>query len=251
MSNYLVLHKNYIFIVIIILLILLLIFKNEICLECVFKREDFEQPSSSPSQNPVNTYYNIASNKNELDFGTNNSMKVAPLPPNERREIDRVYNPNNYPYKQDGFYDQSWYPNLDLPFQVIGGGYRNIPLLGGTQIPILNPPVPIIVDESNIAPNNIVVTNSSKNKQQIGVLYKIYGTNNEIYPLFRRPARRNMNQYDYYTLQGPYGVQVPVVTKNKIDQLDTNDVVFLKGYPEPFRVTIYENDIPSYISTTF
>ena len=38
--------------------------------------------------------------------------------PKKLNALDRVYNPLRYPYKSDYFYDQKWYPNLELPFQV-------------------------------------------------------------------------------------------------------------------------------------
>jgi hypothetical protein len=46
---------------------------------------------------------------------------------------------------------------------------------------------------------------------------------------------------------GQYSVKVPVITKNKKDELGTNDVVFIKGIRSPYRVTIYKSDFPEYI----
>jgi hypothetical protein len=46
---------------------------------------------------------------------------------------------------------------------------------------------------------------------------------------------------------GQFGVKVPVVTKNRKDELGSNDVVFIKGRADPYRVTIYKNDFPDYI----
>ena len=46
---------------------------------------------------------------------------------------------------------------------------------------------------------------------------------------------------------GRFGVKVPVITKNKNDELGTNDVVFIKGMSDAYRVTIYESDQPEYI----
>jgi hypothetical protein len=242
--------KQYFILLILILMILLFVFANklndQLCLECIFKKEEFQQMKKEKSSEEE-----IPKINSEPIFGPNTGMRIAPLSTKLGKDIDRVYHPNQYPYKSPDFYDQSWYPNLKLPFQVLGGGRRMTPTLGGTQVAMLNPPAPIDISDDNIAPNNIMVVNPNKYKEQIGVLYKIFGSNNEIYPLYRTPARRNMNQYNYYTRQGPYGVQVPVVTKNKTDELDTNDVVFLKGLPGSYRVTIYSDDLPSYVSTAF
>ena len=48
-------------------------------------------------------------------------------------------------------------------------------------------------------------------------------------------------------MMGRFGVKVPVIKKNKRDELGTNDVVFIKGSSSPYRVTIYESDMPEYI----
>ncbi len=48
-------------------------------------------------------------------------------------------------------------------------------------------------------------------------------------------------------MMGNYGVKVPIVTKNKNDELGTNDIVFVQGKKDPYRVTIYKSDYPSYI----
>ena len=161
--------------------------------------------------------------------------------------LDRIYNPLRYPYKSDYYYDQKQYPNLQLPFQVVGCGSRNTPCLGGTQVPIYNPPVTIDVSDRNIAPINISTRGPLGQPQQLGVLYKVYGNENDILPLFGRQRYPNDTKYDYYTMLGQFGTKVPVITKNKNNELGSNDVVFIKGSSSPYRVTIYESDFPQYI----
>jgi hypothetical protein len=169
------------------------------------------------------------------------------MDPKTINSLDRVYNPLRYPYKSDYFYDQKWYPNLELPFQVIGCGSRNKPCLGGTQVPIYNPPTPIDISDNNIAPVYISTRGPLGQPQQVGILYKVYGDDNDVYPLFGRKKYPNDNKYEYYTMMGNYGVKVPIVTKNKNDELGTNDIVFVQGKKDPYRVTIYKSDYPSYI----
>jgi hypothetical protein len=185
------------------------------------------QQQQAPLQNPYNPNIN-------MDPKTINSL-------------DRVYNPLRYPYKSDYFYDQKWYPNLELPFQVIGCGGRNKPCLGGTQVPIYNPPTPIDISDNNIAPVYISTRGPLGQPQQLGILYKVYGDENDVYPLFGRKKYPNDNKYEYYTMMGNYGVKVPIVTKNRNDELGTNDIVFVKGRKDPYTVTIYKSDYPSYI----
>ena len=192
--------------------------------------------------------YNITNNLE--NYQSDNNSPPIPVINRESKtlnSLDRIYNPLRYPYKSDYFYDQSWYPNLELPFQVLGCGSRNKPCLGGTQIPIYNPPTPIDISNRNIAPVYISTRGPLGQPQQVGILYKINGNDNDILPLFGRRKYPNDNIYDYYTLMGQYSVKVPVITKNKKDELGTNDVVFIKGIRSPYRVTIYKSDFPEYI----
>lgn len=167
--------------------------------------------------------------------------------PQTLNALDRITDPLRYPYRSDYFYDQSWYPNLELPFQVIGCGSRSQPCLGGTQVPIYNPPSVIDVSNNNIAPVNISTRGPLGQPQQVGVLYKIFGNENDTLPLFGRKRYPNDSTYDYYTTVGQFASKVPIVAKNKKDELGTNDVVFIKGSSSPYRVTIYEGDYPQYI----
>jgi hypothetical protein len=186
-------------------------------------------------------------NNKEIITSINYPTAVIEKDPKTMNALDRIYDPLRYPYRSDYFYDQSWYPNLELPFQVIGCGSRTQPCLGGTQVPIYNPPVPINISNQNIAPVNISTRGPLGIPQQVGVLYKINGNENDILPLFGRKRYPNDSKYDYYTMVGNYGVKVPIITKNRKDELGSNDVVFIKGSASPYRVTIYEGDYPSYI----
>ena len=175
---------------------------------------------------------------------TNNVINTNPQSANA---LDRVYNPLRYPYKSDYFYDQSWYPNLNLPSQVVGCGGRRTPCLGGTQVPIYNPPTPIDISNNNIAPVYVSTRGPLGEPQQLGILYKIYGDENDTLPLYGRKKYPNDTLYEYYTLLGNYASKVPIVVKNKNVELGTNDVVFIKGRAEPYRATIYESNFPQYI----
>ena len=194
-----------------------------------------------------NEHYEGENNKEVIVQRVNYPEAVITRDSKTINSLDRIYNPLRYPYKSDYYYDQQWYPNLALPFQVIGCGARNTPCLGGTEIPIYNPPTPIDISNRNISPVNISTRGPLGEPQQVGILYKINGNDNDILPLFGRRKYPNDNIYDYYTMMGRFGVKVPVVTKNKKDELGSNDVVFIKGNGSPYRVTIYKTDFPEYI----
>lgn len=167
-----------------------------------------------------------------------------------QNSLDRIYNPLRYPYRSQAFYEQGWYPNMTLPPQVIGCGGRRQGCLGGTEVTVPTVPPPIEISERNIAPVNIMTRGPQGIPQQVGVLYKIFGSLNEVYPLYGRKKYPNSDTWDYYTTIGQTGnqVKVPVITKRKNhNELQTNDVVMVAGNSAKFRTTIYQSDFPQYI----
>lgn len=243
--------KNYLLIFIFILILLIYIsctyyIQNQ-CVNCNLEKYNEVNNINNKIQNIENKLENYQNNKETVINTVNYPSSVINRDPKTLNALDRVYNPLRYPYKSTDFYDQSWYPNLELPFQVIGGGSRNMPTLGGTQIPIYNPPVPINISEQNIAPINITTRGPLGQPQQVGTIYKVNGSDNDYLPLFGRSKYPNNNKYEYYTIIGQFGTKIPVITKNRGDELGSNDVVFIKGKADPYRVTIYETDFPQYI----
>ena len=180
---------------------------------------------------------------------SNNVVNDINKSPQQINALDRVFNPLRYPYRSSAFYNQYWRSNLALPPQVIGCGGRNTPCLGGSQVPIANPMIPLNVNNNNIAPINIRTRGPLGEPQQVGTLYHVYGRSNEVLPLFgRRRYPNGQNNWEYYTTVGPQQVKLRVVTRRRGEELGTNDVVFIKGYNRrPYRVTIYESDFPQYI----
>jgi len=250
--------RNYFIIAIfIIILIIYIIFSYYIqnkCLECNLKKDKETSLLTNKIRNIENNLQETSkkiesyqNNRETIVSNINYPTAIINRDPKSLNALDRIYNPIRYPYKSDHFYDQSWYPNLEIPFQVIGGGYRNTPTLGGTQVPIYNPPVPINISNDNIAPINISTRGPLGQPQQMGVLYKVNGSDNDYLPLFGRRKYPNERRYEYYTMIGNYGVKIPVITRNKNDELGSNDVVFIKGKADPYRVNIYETDFPQYI----
>lgn len=136
---------------------------------------------------------------------------------------------------EKSFYNQSYYPNMQLPAQVIGCGARNTPCMGGTQIPIANPMPPIDISEKNIAPTTVKLNlPPNRNKIiQVGVLYKIFGNFNTYIPLYYD------QENDLY-----FGIlknQKILISK---ENLGVNDEIIINN--QKYRVTIYENDVPEF-----
>lgn len=167
-----------------------------------------------------------------------------------QNSLDRIYNPLRYPYRSQAFFEQGWYPNMNLPPQVIGCGGRRGACLGGSQVAVPNMPPPIEISERNIAPVNIMTRGPLGVPQQIGVLYKVFGSLNDVYPLYGRKRFPNSDTWDYYTMIGQDGnrVKAKVLTKRRNhNELGTNDIVMIDGNSGKFRVTVYESDFPMYI----
>ena len=258
MSKIIKFDRNYfiigIFIIILIIYITFSYYIQNQCMKCNIEKDNNTYILNNKIRNIEHdlekTSKKIESYENIPETIVNNVNYPSPIinrDPKTINSLDRIYNPLRYPYKSDYYYDQSWYPNLELPFQVIGGGSRRTPTLGGTQVPIYNPPVSIDISNNNIAPVNITTRGPLGMPQQMGVLYKINGNENDVLPLFGRRKYPNDNRYEYYTMMGRYGSKVNIVTKNRNDELGSNDVVFIKGQSSPYRVTIYETDFPQYI----
>ena len=164
-----------------------------------------------------------------------------------------LYNPLGYSNRKQAFYNQGSYPNMSLPPQVIGCGGRNGPCLGGTQETVQVVHTPIEISERNIAPVNIMATPNDPSivgvPFQVGVLYKVYGTLNEIFPLYGIRRYRNSDTWDYTTKVGKEGnfVYLKVLTKRvNNNELQTNDIVRLEGNSGKFRVTMYDSSYPAY-----
>lgn len=152
------------------------------------------------------------------------------------------------------FKNQPWYPNMSLPPQVIGCGGRRQGCLGGTQIGIPNVPPPIDISDANIAPTTIAQAGLNYNYNRlhkVGVIQKVFGSENQVYPLYSRRDPYNRNRYQYFTVLGPLNQMVPVITKSPNDELGTNESVRIQGNTGVYRTTIYDNDYPRYLPTLY
>lgn len=146
------------------------------------------------------------------------------------------------------------YPDQILPSNVIGCGGRRGGCLGGTQEIIPTVSAPRDISSANIAPITLATRHDSRNPlqtpHQVGVIYKVFGNNNEIYPLYGAKRYFNGAEWDYYTIiQQPGGManKIGVRTKNRNYRLGNNDTVWLDidrgDCAEEYRVTIYDNGI--------
>ena len=130
---------------------------------------------------------------------------------------------------------------------------------------LMNPYVPPLKDDRYIPsdssdprgiPINIATQGSQRNTayRQVGILTRTNGPET-ILSLMGRPLISNRDKWQYYTIsdkQSP--VKLPITNKGKscmneygCDDLYNGDTVYVEGYNDAFKVTIYDNDSPQYI----
>jgi len=92
--------------------------------------------------------------------------------------------------------------------------------------------------------------------RQLGILTPLNGQNQDnILPLMGRPLFTNRQKYQYYTISNQHNnIKLPVSVKGRsgtneygVDEIYTGDTVYIEGYNDAFRVTIYDNDTIKYL----
>jgi hypothetical protein len=89
---------------------------------------------------------------------------------------------------------------------------------------------------------------------QTGILTRVNGKET-ILPLMGRALHTNRNKWQYYTMGSKNNaIKLPVSNNGKsctseygCDELMNGDTVYVEGYKDAFKATIYENDTPRYI----
>ena len=158
------------------------------------------------------------SNKTKSYLGTNMLTGLFSKPFNSYSNIpnDILLNPYKAPLK-----DNRYYPNIDYIDKV-----------------------PININTSSI--------NSAY--RQVGILKRQSGTE-MILPLIGRPLFPSRDKWNYYTISESNNmVKLPVSYKQRsctseygCDNVYTGDIVYVEGYNDTFKVTIYDNDTYRYI----
>jgi len=153
-----------------------------------------------------------------------------------------------------------------LPLQLPNVGimpsypYNNIP----TPDVLMNPYVPPLRDEryitQNILPGPRIPINISTNAidtsyRQVGILTPANNSKGKILPLMGRPLYTRRDLWQYYTMSDSNNsIKLPIIIKGKsatneygVDQIYGGSRVYVEGYNEAFKVTIYDNDVIKYI----
>ncbi len=103
-------------------------------------------------------------------------------------------------------------------------------------------------------PINIKTQGFNSNYTQIGILTR-NDDSETILPLMGRPLHSSRNKWQYYTMSDKNNsVKLPVSKNGRsatqeygVDELFNSENLYVEGYNDAFKVTIYDNNQPEYI----
>ena len=159
---------------------------------------------------------------NKMSCSSCSNYKSSDLIPflgnsHNNRENDVLLNPYSAPLRDDRIYNNTNYSGIKIPINVptqsVNSAYR-----------------------------------------QIGILTRINGQETML-PLMGRPLFSNRDKWNFYTMNDKNGmIKLPITFRNKsctssqgCDNLYNGDTVFVEGYSDTFRVTMYDNNSMEYI----
>lgn len=103
-------------------------------------------------------------------------------------------------------------------------------------------------------PINVPTRGPRTEWKQVGILTRENGEET-ILPLMGRPLYSNRQKWQFYTMSDKNNsVKLPISKNGRscsaelgCDELFNGDTVFIEGYNDSFKATIYENNVPEYI----
>ena len=141
--------------------------------------------------------------------------------------------------------------------------------LGMPKNVLLDPYAPPLRDEryyipelNRIPPGTVPINVSTNigavdtNYRQVGILTPLNGVSKDnILSLMARPLFTNRDKWQYYTISNQHNnVKLPISRNGKsctneygCDKLYDGDTIYVEGYNEPFKATVYDNDTMKYL----
>jgi len=175
----------------------------------------------------MNFKNNTNNSNNTNSNNTNNIIKrdglfssFLPSWPYTNIQKDVLLNPYDAPYKDERYFVQ------------------NIPV---NAVPI------------NVSTNVGAVDTTYR---QMGIITPLNGASKDnILPLMGRPLFTNRDKWQYYTISNQHNnVKLPISFKGRsaltdygVDKIYNGDTIYVEGYNDAFKVTIYENDTIKYL----
>jgi hypothetical protein len=106
-------------------------------------------------------------------------------------------------------------------------------------------------------PVNVKTRGGNPNYQQVGILTRLNGGSQEmILPLMGRRVMSGRDKWQYYTMSntGNLNTKLPVSVNGRsctgeygCDSIMNGDTIYVEGYNDTFKATIYENNLFNYI----
>jgi hypothetical protein len=115
---------------------------------------------------------------------------------------------------------------------------------------------PSFGDVRGAIPVNIETRGLPTSYQQIGILTRVSGSKDMILPLMGRRSMAGRDKWQYYTISntGSFNTKLPVSVNGKsctseygCDGINNGDTIYVEGYNDTFRATIYETSSFQYI----
>jgi hypothetical protein len=142
-------------------------------------------------------------------------------------------------------------------FPRFNSGYSNQPgnvFMNPYSAPLKNNGFFPTTGDPRGVPINIKTQGYDTNYRQVGILTRKNGAET-ILPLMGRPVLANRNKWQYYSMSDKHNsVKLPVSRNGRsgtqeygVDEVFNGDTVYVEGYNDAFKVTVYDNYKPEYI----
>jgi len=168
-----------------------------------------------------------------------------------RNNTVKVYNNDTTVIKEEG------------SMGLMGSFYNVRPNYAYTNIPgdvLMNPYAPPLKDDRYfVGSGGSVPINISTNMgavdteyRQVGILTPVKGPN-KILSLMGRPLFTNRDKWQFYTM-AENNIKLPVskngrsgTSEQGCDNVYSGDLLHVEGYNEPYKVTMYDNNVMKYL----
>ena len=140
--------------------------------------------------------------------------------------------------------------------EVVTPNLVPIPTRNTNPLVDMNAP-PLKNESTGLVPINISTRGPELNYTQMGILTRENSKDDMILPLMGRRSSTGRDKYQYYTMSNTAGninTKLPVSLKGRsctsdlgCDEIFNGDSIYVEGYNETFRATIYENALYKYI----
>lgn len=174
--------------------------------------------------------------KQKIEINNNNTHPTEKIIVKENSGFNSWFGMPNFPYNNlasDVLLDPYAAPLRDERYMI--------PQLNQGRVPI------------NISTNVGAIDTSYR---QVGILTPLNGTSKDnVLPLMGRPVFSNRDLWQYYCISNQHNnVKLPIKVNGKnasneygVNKLFGGDVVYVEGANEPYKTTIYENDVIKYL----